>query len=482
MKFETVKPDCRGINSAAVERMFDYWDGYDTHVHSCAIIYKGKLVTEKAWKPYSTREPHMLNSMSKTFTSIGIMFAMQEGLLKASDRIVDIFPDVAAQGNVCENMKKMRVEHLLTMSTGHYPDNSDWILTEKNPVSAFIHSDVALEPGTRYVYNTGATFMLSLIIRKLTGKSLFDYLKPRFFDPLEIDAIWEKNENGDSYGGVGLNVSVVDAAKMGLFLLQKGEWNGKKLLDSELIETATSPLIDTADMVGQEWLDELKRQKEWRRNDWECGYGWQIWRCQYEGSFRGDGAFGQYCVVVPDLDLVVAVFSGSHCSQYLLKGIWDVLIPALNEKETFTGEKERSSRPASGIPEPVTAEACSLIGKRFKVQDNKLGITEVSVISPDTFKVSGKHGIHTVKAQNGGWIRNDLGFGRPVFTFPFIMRPFSDIYVSCGWNDSGFDIKVICNGYAFIQDLSLRCEGGSVKFVISQFPGNETYELMCEQM
>lgn len=86
--------------------MFDYWDGYDTHVHSCAIIYKGKLVTERAWKPYSTREPHMLNSMSKTFTSIGIMFAMQEGLLKASDRIVDIFPDVAAQGNICEKHEK----------------------------------------------------------------------------------------------------------------------------------------------------------------------------------------------------------------------------------------------------------------------------------------------------------------------------------------------------------------------------------------
>lgn len=127
-------------------------------------------------------------------------------------------------------MKKMRVEHLLTMSTGHYPDNSDWILTEKNPVSAFIHSDVALEPGTRYVYNTGATFMLSLIIRKLTGKSLFDYLKPRFFDPLEIDAIWEKNENGDSYGGVGLNVSVVDAAKWGCFYCKRENGTGKSFL------------------------------------------------------------------------------------------------------------------------------------------------------------------------------------------------------------------------------------------------------------
>lgn len=468
------------INCAAVERMFDYWDKYDTHVHSCAIIYKGKLVTERAWKPYSTKEPHMLNSMSKTFTSIGIMFAIQEGFLKPSDRIVDIFPEQADR--VCENMKKMQVVHLLTMSTGHYPDNSDWIIREKDPVSAFIHSDVELEPGTRYVYNTGATFMLSLIIHKLTGESLLDYLKPRFFDPLGIDAIWEKNENGDSYGGFGLNVNVVDAAKMGLFLLQKGEWNGERLLDSKLIETATSPLIDTVDMEGQEWLDELKKQKEWKRNDWECGYGWQIWRCQYEGSFRGDGAFGQYCVVVPSLELVVAVFSGSHCSQYLLKGIWDVLVPSLNTCEAPIPEKERNAVPVSGTSEPVSAEACSFIGKDFLIPDNKLGITEIGILSSDTFKVSGKHGTHIIKAKNGGWIRNDLGFGRPDCTFPFVMIPFSDIYASFGWNGSGLAIRVLCNGYVYFQDISLQRDGDAVKLSVLQFPGNEMYELICEQM
>ena len=173
--------------------------------------------------------------------------------------------------------------------------------------------DVEREPGSLFVYNTAATYMLSAILQKLTGQTLLDYLTPRLFDPLGIvGATWETCPRGISTGGFGLNIKTEDIAKFGQLYLQQGAWNGQQLLSPEWIDEATRKHIDN-DNVAVEW-----RQ----------GYGYQFWRCRHN-AYRGDGAFGQFCIVLPEKDLVVAITSGTNDMQGVMDGIWEIILPAL---------------------------------------------------------------------------------------------------------------------------------------------------------
>ena len=134
-----------------------------------------------------------------------------------------------------------------------------------------------VEPGTHFLYNTLGTYMLSAIITKVTGMPAGEYLRPRLFEPLGIeDWWWEACPKGFHTGGFGLNLRTGDIAKFGQFLLQKGMWDGKQLLNPEWIGEATSYQV-----------------KNFGEKDWGSGYGYQFWRCSAEGVFRGDGACGQ---------------------------------------------------------------------------------------------------------------------------------------------------------------------------------------------
>lgn len=482
MEHKKSTPITEGVSSAAIERMFDYWDEKETLVHACAIMRRGKLLTVRQWEPYSAERIHMLNSMSKTFTAIGVMFAMQEGLLTPDTLLTDIFADRAAEIMLCDNMKRMRIKHLLTMNTGHYPESADFIIGTSDPVGLFLASDVSREPGTKYTYNTGATYMLSLAIRELTGLSLYEYMKPRFFEPLGFEGeIWESDREGNPYGGFGLNINVIDAAKMGAFLLARGKWEGKQLLDPVLIDTATSALVSTGDMAGQDWLKELRKHKEWERNDWDCGYGWQIWRCMHDGAYRADGAFGQYCVVVPDCELVVAVFSGSECSQYLLKGIWEHLVPSVMSGDNAeTDIKPRRATAAKGGAEPQTEGARSLIGRRCILPENSLGLKTLCVREHGRVEITSDGGMHLLDAANGGFIYNDIGIPRIACTFPFVIRPTGQLHLSYGFDGDSYILRALCEGYAYYHEITVTPGMDGAKVRILQYPGSITEEYICK--
>lgn len=487
MVLEQCVPEKQNVDSKAIERMFDYWDKMNTHVHSCAIMRGGKLISLCAWEPYKVDSLHMLNSMSKTFTSIGVMYAMQEGLIDEEDYVISFFPEVCSEVKICENMKKMKVKHLLTMTTGHYPDNADFIINDSDPVKMFLSSDVLLEPGTKYVYNTGATYMISLIISKVTGMSLSEYLVPRLFEPLGIENIfWESDSDGNSYGGFGLNIDILSAAKTGQFLLNRGSVDGRQLLSPELIDRATSALVSTADMEGQAWLDELRECKEWQPSDWDCGYGWQIWRCVYKGAYRADGAFGQYCVIVPEHDLVVAVFSGSECSQYLLKGIWDCLIPGIDCCEANIGDssvlKKRKSEFMSGSSVPEEQETDSLFGGVYSVPDNPLGIKSIRLVSYGLTEFEGCRGSYEVKSGYNEWIYNDLGFGVPKCSFPFVISPYSRLNATYAFQGNEYKIRMLCDGYAYYHEMKMIKDGDGILLKCLQYPGGDSFEVRCAEV
>ena len=205
---------------------------------------------------------------------------------------------------------------LLTMSTGHHNEdlNNFPFDAEDSVVKRFLALPVTHKPGTFFVYNTPGTYMLSAIVQKVTGQTVLDYLRPRLFDPLGIASpTWEASKQGISLGGYGLSIRTEDIAKFGQLYLQHGMWQGRQLVPAAWTETATS-----------RWMSNGSNPD----SDWEQGYGFQFWRCR-NGAFRGDGAHGQFCVVLPEQATVVAITSGTRDLQGVLNVVWAKLLPAL---------------------------------------------------------------------------------------------------------------------------------------------------------
>lgn len=307
-------PESLGIASDAIRRFLETAVTEQFGLHAVILLRHGHTALECSFAPYRPDQVHILYSLSKSFTSTAVGFAVQEGLLSLDDKLVDFFAD-KLQCEPCGYMKQVTLRHLLTMNSGHSvepnaTESGDW-------VHDFITSYIDHQPGTLFTYNTGGTFIISAIVQKATGQTVSDYLLPRLFDPLVFssDTCWEQSPDGIDCGGFGLNITIRDLAKFGQFYLQRGMWEGKQLLSADWIDLATS-----------------KQTDNYGKLDWGQGYGFQFWRCQPEGIYRGDGAFGQYCVVMPKQDAVLVINSSVQDMQKTLTAVWDILLPAMADK------------------------------------------------------------------------------------------------------------------------------------------------------
>jgi CubicO group peptidase (beta-lactamase class C family) len=307
-------PDAQGVSSAAIRAFVEAADKDITTMHSFMLVRHGHVIAECWWKPHAAETPHVMFSLSKSFMSTGVGLAVAEGKVSLDDPVLKFFPE-DAPANPSENLKAMRVRDLLTMSTGH---NTVPNLKNKETtwVKAFLAHSVPHKPGTHFLYNMGASYTLSAIVQKVSGQRLLDYLAPRLFEPLGIEkATWETSPQGIDLGGSGLRVRTEDIAKLGQLYLQKGKWNGKQLLPPAWIETATAKHVESTGGGP----------------DWKEGYGFQFWRCRH-GAYRGDGANGQFCIVLPDRDAVIAITADTSNMQKELDVVWDKLLPALRSE------------------------------------------------------------------------------------------------------------------------------------------------------
>lgn len=374
-------PSACGVDPRGVLRMIELFRERDAGIHGFMLLRHDQVFAEGWYHPYEKELTHTLFSLSKTFTATAVGFAVQEGLLTVEDDVVGFFPDKVTDA-VCDNMRKMKVKHLLTMNTGHDPAPNIFDPSVPDYVKAFLHTDVPKTPGTQFVYNSAATYMLSAIATRVTGQTVSEYLKPRLRDPLDMGA-WhfEQCPKGIDLGGYGLHVTLPAIAKFGLFFLHKGNVNGKQLLDSAWIEAASSAQVESLGDAGSDWLQ---------------GYGYQMWRCQVPNAFRGDGAFGQYMLVLPDQDMVIAINSGSNGLQTVLSTIWETILPALHDAPLCgldAEEKALSSALASlsidfkkgdGV---VDAQAA---GRMCVLADNPWGLTKMKLDSTSLSLFFGK--------------------------------------------------------------------------------------------
>jgi CubicO group peptidase (beta-lactamase class C family) len=308
-------PEAQGVASTALLGFVKALDSQIEGMHSVMVLRHGQVIAEGWWAPYSADHNHVLYSLSKSFTSTAVGLAVTEGKLSVDDEVTKFFPeDVPADAS--NNLKAMRVRDLLTMSTGHQdePPTAPELVSSKS----FLAQPVPHLPGTHFKYNTAATFMQSAIVQKVTGQTVLDYLRPRLFEPLGIEhPVWDANFQGISLGGYGLRVRTEDIAKFGQLYLQKGKWNGKQLLPAAWVEAASAKQVSNGSNP---------------KSDWNQGYGFQFWRCRHN-AFRGDGAFGQYCIVMPEQDAVIAITSGIKDMQAVLNLVWDKFLPACQPKK-----------------------------------------------------------------------------------------------------------------------------------------------------
>jgi CubicO group peptidase (beta-lactamase class C family) len=305
-------PERQGVASSSILEFVEAADARLDSLHSFMMVRHGHVVAEGWWSPYSPESRHELYSLSKSFTSTAVGLAIAEGKMTVDDSVLAAFPEDTPE-NTSTNLKAMRVRDLLRMSAGHQGEvklSAD-VISAKN----FLAHPVPFKPGTHFMYNTPATFMASAMVQKATGQSVLEYLKPRLFKPLGItDPTWDANFQGISLGGYGLSLKTEDIAKFGQLYLQKGKWNGKQLIPAAWVEEATARQTSNGSNP---------------KSDWEQGYGYQFWRCR-NNAFRGDGAFGQFCLVMPDQDAVIAITSGLGDLQGVLNLVWEKLLPALN--------------------------------------------------------------------------------------------------------------------------------------------------------
>jgi CubicO group peptidase (beta-lactamase class C family) len=306
-------PEAQGVSSQAILAFVEAADHINT-LHSFMLVRHGRVIAEGWWKPEAADKPHVLASLSKSFNSTAIGLAIQDGKLSLDDPVLKFFP-ADAPAAPSDNLKAMTVRDLLTMTCGH--DTEPKAVGGAPSVKQFLAHPVPHKPGTHFQYNTMGAYVLSAILTKAAGRTTLEFLKPRLFEPLGIEnPQWAASPEGNSLGGYGLWLRTEDIAKFGQLYLQHGKWNGRQLIPRKWIEQATSKQVPN---------DQESHSK--MGLDWQQGYGFQFWRCTHN-AFRGDGARGQLCVVMPDQDTVIAITADTGDMQGELNVIWDKLLPA----------------------------------------------------------------------------------------------------------------------------------------------------------
>ena len=423
-------PDREGVSSTGVMAFLDAIEKSKIEFHSVMIIRHGKVIAEGWWNPYSAPLKHTLYSLSKSFTSTAVGFAVTEGKLKLDDKVVSFFKD-ELPADVSPNLSAMTVKDLLTMSTGHAKDTIPAMRTNTTGESwakIFLSIPVEFQPGTHFLYNTGATYMQSAIVQKVTGQNVLEYLKPRLFEPLGIEGMdWEMDPKGIAVGGYGLRVRTEDIAKFGLLFLQKGKWNDKQIIPAEWVEQATSKQVENAP------ANPTRPNAE---NDWAQGYGFQFWRCTHN-AVRGDGAFGQFCMMLPEQDMVVAITGESFDLQGSMKLVWDHLLPAVTNEvkqdkvnQPLLDKKLKSLMIAAPTGTPAKIWG-NISGKIFAFDANAYKAKSVSLTFTEkldkcTISVQGERDAMAIPCGLGTWaitkeFKTQQLFpieGRPIVTTP----------------------------------------------------------------
>ncbi|MFD6278789.1 serine hydrolase domain-containing protein [Streptomyces sp. NPDC060209] len=373
-------PAASGISSRSISAMLDRLEARSGESHSIMVVHRGHVVAEGWWSPYSADRPHLLYSLTKSFTSIAVGLAIGDGLLSLDDRVVDVLPD-CVPADVSEQGRRITVHHLLSMTSGHPTDSlaEAWEREPDDLVKGFLSLPFAAAEGTRHVYDNSTTYILARMVERVTGRGLPEFLDVRLFTPMGIDhAEWDRVASGAAFGFHGLHLTTEGVAAFGELLRRGGMWGDQQLVPRGWVELATSRHIDS------EWILDGSDQA-----DFSYGYGYQFWMSRH--GYHGHGSYAQQCVVVPSHDLVVAVTAQGE-SQDVLDAVWECLLPGVGHAGSTQDDAILADRLQRLSLQPVLGSAAP--GRAVSA---KLDASAEASALPDGTTV-------TVDPTDGGWL------------------------------------------------------------------------------
>ena len=462
-------PEAQGIASAAVLKFIEAADEEVDDIHSFILVRNGYKLAETWWAPYQRESRHMLFSLSKSFTSTAVGLAIEEGKLSLDAPILSFFPEEAPESPSWQ-LQSMRVRDLLAMSSGHTSKDLKGFSFESEEVltKLFLNLPLTHKPGTHFQYNTPATYMCSAIVQKVTGEKVIDYLRPRLFEPLGIkNPDWSESPQGISHGGFGLSVRTEDIAHLGQLYLQNGKWNGEQLIPSEWVKAASSR--QTSNGSNPE-------------SDWDQGYGYQFWRCRH-GAYRGDGAFGQYCIVMPEQNAVIAITSGTSDMQKILNLVWDHLLPEMKgsalapnkaahnqlERRLQTLQVDPIESGESDIPKEKPERKANLT---YQLDSNDFDLTAIKITTQSnghsTLVLSQNNEDASFVCREGSWTAGQSSLA-PGIIARLQKRSTHPIASTGGWIDQNqFHWKLAYTETPLIIEMDLKYDGEELQLDVRQ--------------
>ncbi|MET7729789.1 serine hydrolase domain-containing protein [Streptomyces sp. NPDC005402] len=418
-------PAAQGVDAAGIQAFLDALEA-EPHLepHSLMLLRHGQVVASGWWAPYAPERPQLLYSLSKSFTATAAGFAVAEGLIRLDDPVISYFPEFEADVTDPRS-RAMLVRHVASMASGHAEETLDRAraLDRDELVRGFLLVPPDQDPGTVFAYNQPATYTLAAIVQRVTGQKLTEYLRPRLFEPLGIGEVaWIPDRRGRELGFSGLHATTDAIARLGQLYLRGGVWEGERLLPESWVAEATRiQIAHEAPLVGG-WAD------------WQQGYGYQFWMARH--GYRGDGAYGQFCVVLPEQDAVLAITSETVDMQKVLDLAWEHLLPAFRVDPLPGGEAAdaalagRLTRlalpPAEGKPAPAD-----------RAED-----WHTAAFTPHGGRCAGQPTLTAVEVDPGGRVtlvddgeRLELGFGTGEGGWTVVDEPLP-VAVSGGWTDA----------------------------------------------
>lgn len=333
-RLPTSTPSAQGVDALGLLALVDGLESGGHDPHSIVVARHGHVIARGWWAPYAPERVQLVYSLSKSFTATAVGLLVDEGRLSLDQPVLDLLPpgDLPAGVDVPERYRRLTLGHCLTMATGH--DGEGWVgaVTEAahqpaegdaDPVlAAILGTPQEHEPGSAWAYNQIATYLAAGAVRGVTGSSVLSLLRERVLPLLDptggSDVAWHRTATGRELGFSGLHIGTDAILSLAQLYLDRGEWDGAPLLSPEWVTTATTP-------TG------LPNREDDPNPDWDQGYACSFWIARH--GYRGDGAYGQYAIVLPEQDIAIAITSETTDMQAVLDLVWDHLLPAVGSDD-----------------------------------------------------------------------------------------------------------------------------------------------------
>jgi CubicO group peptidase (beta-lactamase class C family) len=352
--FARATPSARGVDAAGVLAFVDAAERRGFGLHSLMIARHGDVIAEGWWAPYSADRVQLAYSLSKTLTATAVGALASQGVLDIDAPVLSHFPEIDP-ATVSERWRAVTIAHCLSMSVGHDVDAAAviWDAADTAPgatplgqLRRIFATELAAEPGTLFTYNQVATYLLSLVVGRVTGEPLHVVVLSRLLDRLGARELpWHTESFGFDLGFSGAHVTTETILGVAQLALERGRWHGESIVADWWYDRATRPgaPVPPPDPAAPP--------------DWQCGYGFSYW-LQREG-FRGDGAFGQYAITLPARSMAIAITSEVAEMQPTLDAVWEFVVPAVDRPTAPAGaaDAELAARLADVAHPPVGGAA-----------------------------------------------------------------------------------------------------------------------------